>query len=53
MPYPRPDADAMSQHMQTPRDNARQTEALLNAAADDRCGVQSVPMWNSYELMTC
>jgi hypothetical protein len=33
-PPSRPDADAMIQHMQTPLEDARQTEELLKGAAD-------------------
>ena len=29
-----PDADSMIQHMKTPMEDARQTEALLNAAVE-------------------
>jgi hypothetical protein len=32
--YTRADADAMIQHVKTPMEDARQTDALLNAAAD-------------------
>ena len=34
LPIPRLDADAMIQHLKAPMEDARQTEALLTAAAD-------------------